>query len=124
MFKKFKNRKYLIVPPGKSNFTSYDLKLLMGMFFANLSLTVVAIMYIGSYWSRQTDSYKEMAGMCALSYEFKKLNAGVQSDLEMREAQNQYKNQKSIGVKIEPVKKTKKPFSSLIKKYNEFFLNK
>ena len=82
MFKKFKDRKYLFLKPGESNLKSYDLKLLMGMFFAHISLTVVAVMYIGAYWSRQTDVYKDMAGMCALSYEFKKLNAGVQSDLE------------------------------------------
>ena len=58
MFKKFKNRKYLFFKPGESNLKSYDLKLLLGMFFANLSLTVVAIMYIGSYliWTSYLDS--------------------------------------------------------------------
>ena len=120
MFKKFKNRKYLIFKPGESNLKSYDLKLLMGMFFAHISLTVMAVMYIGAYWSRQTDVYKDMAGMCALSYEMKKVNAGIHSDMEMREAKYQFKNN-SIGVEIEPDKKPRKNMPKLLKEFDEKF---
>ena len=123
MFKKFKDRKYLFLKPGESNLKSYDLKLLLAMFFVNMAVTGALIMYIGAYWSSQTESHKKMEAMCALSYEMKKTNAGIHSDMEMHKAQNQYKNN-SIGVEIEPDKKPRKYMPELFKKFDEKFLNK
>ena len=121
MFKNFKDRKYLFLKPGESNLKSYDLKLLMGMFFVNIACTGVLVMYIGAYFDSRTEAHKKMEAMCALSYELRKETAALHSDIEMHKAQNQYNYNDSIGVEIEPEEKTRKWLPGLIKKYNNFF---
>ena len=120
---KFKERKYLILPPGKSNLTAYDKKLLLAMFFVNMAVTGLLVMVIGLYWSFQTDVYKEMTARCALLNEIRKGQARMDSEIEMLNAKRKMQNS-SIGIKIEPTKKPRKYVPGLIKEYEEKFLNK
>ena len=123
MFKKFRERKYLILPPGKSNLTLYDKKLLLAMFFVNIVLTSFLVMCIGLYWNKQSDVYKEMTARCALLKEIKQASARMDSEMEMLNAKSRMQNS-SIGIKIEPTKKPRKYMPGLIKEYEEKFLNK
>ena len=122
-FNKFKNRKYFLIPDGKSNLTAYDKKLFLAMFFANITITAFAVMAIGSYWSKQTEVYKDMSARCTLLKEIRKGTARMDSEIEMLNAKRKMQNS-SIGIKIEPTKKPRKYIPGLIKEYEEKFLNK
>ena len=123
MFKKIRERKYLILPPGKSNLTSYDKKLLLAMFFAHAGITLFVVMAVGAYWSWQSKDYKEMSARCALVREIQQADARMDSEMEMLNAKDRMRNS-SIGIKIEPTKKPRKYMPGLIKEYEEKFLNK
>ena len=123
MFKKLRERKYIILPPGKSNLTLYDKKLLLAMFFVNIAFTGALIMYIGLYWNKQTDSHKKMAEKCSLALEMKQGEARMDSEMEMLNAKSRMQNS-PIGIKIEPTKEPRKYLPGLIKEYEEKFLNK
>ena len=123
MFKKFRERKYFILPPGKSNLTDYDKKLLLAMFFAHAGITLFIVMAVGGYWSWQTKNYKEMSARCALVREIQQGSARMDSEIEMLNAKSRMQKN-SIGIKIEPTKKPRKYMPGLIKEYEEKFLNK
>ena len=123
MFKKFRERKYFIIPDGKSNLTAYDKKLFLAMFFANITITAFAVMAIGAYWSKQTEGYKDMSARCSLVWEIHKASARMDSEMEMLKTKDRMQNS-SIGIKIEPTKEPRKYMPGLIKEYEEKFLNK
>ena len=123
MFKKLRERKYLILPPGKSNLTNYDKKLLLAMFFVNMAFTGFLVMAIGWYWNVQTKAHREMAEKCSLVHEMQKANARMDSEMEMLKTKDRMQNS-SIGIKIEPTKEPRKYMPGLVKEYKEKFLNK
>ena len=123
MLRKIRERKYFILPPGKSNLTAYDKKLLLAMFFVNIVFTGCLFMYIGAYWDRQTEEYKEMTAKCSLVWEIHKASARMDSEMEMLQTKDRMQNS-SIGIKIEPTKEPRKYMPGLIKEYEEKFLNK
>ena len=123
MFKKFRARKYFLIPDGKSNLTAYDKKLFLAMFFANITITAFAVMAIGSYWSKQTEDYKDMSARCTLLKEIRKGTARMDSEMEMLKTKDRMQNS-SIGIKIEPTKEPRKYMPGLIKEYKQKFLNK
>ena len=118
MFKKFRDRKYLFIPQGKSNLTSYDRALLCGFFFAHLSFTASFMMWTGWYWKSQDKVYKEMTAHCHLSSLLRENTANILSEIKMQKMQSNMENQ-NIGVSVVPLRKPIKSPKQIIKNFKK-----
>ena len=117
---KFKNRKYLFIPRGKSNLTNYDKGLLCAISFAHFGITVLAVMLMGLYFNNRTEAHKTMSARCGLMNQILKADARLDSEIEMRKARNSMQGD-SIDVKIEPPENKGRPLLELLKEYKQKF---